>query len=75
MPLESNKYNSTIASVAFMLGVSQDAVNSWINSTEFEHIQKLEREKVNLKNTVNRIMSDRMRIKEEIDNLFQNIKA
>lgn len=75
MPLESNKNNSTIASVALMLGTSQDAVHSWINSTEFEHIQNLEKEKTNLKNTVNRIMSDRMRIKEEIDNLFKNVKA
>ena len=75
MPLESNKHNSTIASVAFMLGISQDAVHSWITSTEFEHIQNLEKEKTNLKNTINRIMSDRMRIKEEIDNLFKNVKA
>lgn len=75
MPLESNKHNSTIASVAFMLGISQDAVYSWINSKEFEHIQNIEREKENLKNTVSRIMSDRMRIKEEINNLFENVKA
>lgn len=73
--LESNKYNNTITSVAYMLGVSQEAVYSWVNSKEFEHIQNLEREKVNLTNTVQRIMSDRLRIKEEIEKLFEKVKA
>ncbi len=73
--MESSKYNNTITSVAYMLGVSQDAVYSWVNSKEFEHIQNLEREKVNLTNTIHRIMADRLRIKHEIDNLFDKVKA
>lgn len=73
--MEQNKYNNTISSVAYMLGVSEDAVYSWINSKEFEHIQNLEREKLNLTNTVHRIMSDRLRIKDEIDKLFEKVKA
>ena len=70
-----NKHNNTIASVAYMLGISEDAVYSWINSKEFEHIQNLERERNNLKNTVNRVLSDRIRIKEEIERLFEKVKA
>jgi predicted transcriptional regulator len=73
--MESSKYNNTITSVAYMLGISPDAVNAWVNSKEFEHIQNIEREKLNLTNTVHRIMSDRLRIKEEIDKLFEKVKA
>lgn len=69
-----NKYNNTITSVAYMLGVSEDAVNSWITSKEFEHIQNIEREKANLVNTVHRVMLDRIRIKEEIEKLFEKVK-
>lgn len=73
--MEQNKYNNTISSVAYMLGISEDAVHSWINSKEFEHIQNLEREKMHLTNTVQRIMSDRLRIRDEIDKLFEKVKA
>ena len=73
--MESNKYSNTIMSVAYMLAISPDAVNAWVNSKEFEHIQNIEKEKLNLTNTVHRIMSDRLRIKEEIDKLFEKVKA
>lgn len=71
----SNKINNTMTSVAYMLGVSPEAVYAWTTSSEFEHIQSLEKANMNLTNTVHRLMSDRERIKNEISELFSKVKA
>jgi uncharacterized protein (UPF0335 family) len=54
--------------------VSPEAIQSFLESKEKEYIEKLERDKKHLTNTVHRLMKDRQRIMDSVKELFSEVK-
>lgn len=69
-----SNYSNSITGASCLLGCSPDSINAFLNSKEREYIDSLERDKKHLTNTVHRLMKDRQRILNGVQELFSEIK-
>jgi hypothetical protein len=73
-PLSKSSYSNSITGASCLLCVSPEAIQSFLESKEKEYIEKLERDKKHLTNTVHRLMKDRQRIMDSVKELFSEVK-
>lgn len=69
-----NSFNNSITGASCLLGISPESINAFMNSTQREYIESLEKDKKHLTNTVHRLMKDRQRIMNGVKELFSEIK-
>lgn len=71
----SKSYNNSLVAAAGLMCMSPALLNSIIESKDLDYINRIEKENADLRNTVHRLMSDRLRIKDSINELFLKVKA
>jgi hypothetical protein len=69
-----SSYNNSITGASCLLGCSPESIDAFLNSKEREYIDSLEQDKKHLTNTVHRLMKDRQRMLNGIQELFSEIK-
>jgi hypothetical protein len=74
MTQSKSSYNNSITGASCLLGCSPESINAYLNSKEREYIDSLEKDKKHLTNTIHRLMKDRQRILNGINELFSEIK-
>ncbi len=74
MTQSKSSYNNSITGASCLLGCSPESIDAFLNSKEREYIDSLERDKKHLTNTVHRLMKDRQRMLNGIQELFSEIK-
>jgi hypothetical protein len=74
MTQSKNSYNNSITGASCLLGCSPESIDAYLNSKEREYIESLERDKKHLTNTIHRLMKDKQRILNGINELFSEIK-
>jgi hypothetical protein len=74
MTQSKSSYNNSITGASCLLGCSPESIDAYLNSKEREYIESLERDKKHLTNTIHRLIKDKQRILEGINELFSEIK-
>lgn len=74
MTQSKSSYNNSITGASCLLGCSPESIDAYLNSKEREYIDSLERDKKHLTNTIQRLIKDRQRILNGINELFSEIK-
>lgn len=74
MTQSKSNYNNSITGASCLLGCSPESIDAYLNSKEREYIDSLERDKKHLTNTIQRLMKDRQRILNGINELFSEVK-
>lgn len=74
MTQSKSSYNNSITGASCLLGCSPESINAFLQSKEREYIDSLERDKKHLTNTIQRLMKDRQRVLNGINELFSEIK-
>jgi len=69
-----SSYNNSITGASCLLGCSPESIDAFLKSKEREYIDSLERDKKHLTNTIHRLMKDRQRVLNGINELFSEIK-
>jgi hypothetical protein len=74
MTQSKSSYNNSITGASCLLGCSPESIDAYLNSKEREYIESLERDKKHLTNTIHRLIKDKQRILNGINELFSEIK-
>ena len=74
MTQSKSSYNNSITGASCLLGCSPESIDAYLNSKEREYIESLERDKKHLTNTIHRLIKDKQRILDGINELFSEIK-